>query len=112
MADDFDRFLANALSPPERDGDRVFVSRVQARIAIEQRFATQRRFLVRGLEQQFLALLAVGGGAWWLGRAAPIAAWAGESPAAALAILIGMFMFLVAVVTARTGAGQRADLTF
>lgn len=110
MADDFERFLATALSPPERTADRAFVSRVQSQIALEERFAAQRRLLIRSLAQQLIALLAVGAGAWWLGKAAPITAWASESPAAALAILIVMFMFLAAIVTSWPSAGQQSAM--
>ena len=111
MADDFERFLAAVLSPPERGADRAFVSRVQIQIAIDERFAAQRRLLIRSLAQQLVALLAVGAGAWWLGKAAPIAAWAGESPAMALGAFIAMFMFLAAVVTLRTGSGQLRNIS-
>ena len=111
MAEDFDRFLAEALSPPGREVDRSFVVRVQAQIAMEERFAAQRRLLMLNLAQQLVALMAVGAGAWWLGKAAPIAAWAGDSPAAALATFMAMFMFLAAVVTLRTGSGQPRDIS-
>ena len=111
MADDFDRLLAEALSPPERDADRVFVSQVQTQIAIEERFAMQRRSLCSGLAQQLAALLAIGAGAWWLGTSAPIAAWASESPATALAIMLALFMFVAALFTLRTGAGEQTAMT-
>ena len=110
MDDDFDRFLSDALAPQEREPDRSFVSRVQARIAVEECFALQRRSLIRDLATQLLALLAVGAGTWWLGRSTPVAAWASESPATALAILLAMFMFVAAVITLRTGPGERETL--
>ena len=102
MADEFDRFLADALGPPERIADRAFVARVQAQVALEERFVIERRSLVRGLMQQLAALLAVGAGAWWLGSSAPVAAWAAESPATALAILLAAFMFVAAMFMTRT----------
>ena len=43
MADEFERMLSEALAPEARDPDRLFVARVQAGIAIEQRFAAERR---------------------------------------------------------------------
>ena len=102
MADEFDRFLADALAPPEREADRGFVLRVQAQIALEERFALERRLLLRNLVQQLFALVAVGAGAWWLGRSAPIADWAAESPATALATLLVAFMFVAAMFITRT----------
>jgi hypothetical protein len=109
MADDFDRLLADRLVPLERDADRAFVARVQARIGLEERFGAERRSLIRDLMQQLVALLAVGAGAWWLGRSAPVAAWAIESPATALAILLAAFMFAAAMFITRTGPGNLRD---
>jgi len=104
MADEFDRLLVDALSPPEREADRAFVARVQTQVALEERFASERRSLVRDLLQQLVALLAVGAGAWWLGRSAPVAEWASESPATALAILLATFMFVAATFITRTAS--------
>ena len=106
MADDFDGFLAAALAPPVRDPDRVFLARVQAQVALEERFAAERRSVVRELMQQLIGLLAVAAGGWWLGKAPPVASWAAESPATMLAILLVTFMFVAATFTMRTGAGN------
>ena len=102
MADGFDHFLSAALAPPEREADRAFVARVQAQIALEERFARERMSLLRDLLQQLVALLAVSAGAWWVGRSAPVAQWARESPATALAILLVAFMFMAAMFITRT----------
>ena len=104
MADEFDRFLADALSPMDRVADRAFVARVQAQVVLEERFRRARKALVRDLVQQLIALLAVAAGAWWLGRSAPVARWAAESPATSLAILLLAFMFVAATFVARTPA--------
>ena len=104
MADEFDRFLAEALSPTERVADRAFVARVQVQVVLEERFRKARAALVRDLLQQLIALLAVGAGAWWFGRSARVASWAAESPATALAILLLAFMFVAVTFMARTPA--------
>ena len=106
MADDFDRFLASALAPPQREPDRAFVGRIQAQLALEEHFAAERRSVARELIQQLIALLSVGAGAWWLGKSAPVAGWAAESPALALATLAAAFMFLVVMFTVRPRAGK------
>ena len=88
---DFDRFLEAALAPPERLPDRRFVAGVQARIALEDRLARERAALIGALAKQLAALLAVAGGLWVLGRAAPVASFGAQSPAVALLVLIGAF---------------------
>ena len=105
MADEFDRFLAAALATEERAPDRQFVARVQAAIMLEERLAAQRSALLRDLARQLLGLAAVGGALWWLARAGPVANWFGESPAIGLAILMTMFIFVVAVLSGRSRSG-------
>jgi hypothetical protein len=106
VTEEFDRFLAAALAPPLREPDRAFVAHVQGEVALEQRFAAERSSLGRELAQQLIALFAVGAGAWWLGRSAPVADWAAESPATALATLVVAFMFLAAMFTMRPRSGN------
>jgi hypothetical protein len=101
VPDEFDRFLGAALSPKERDPDRQFVARVEARIALEQQLARERRSLLAGLLKQLVALLAVAAGVWWVGRAAPVAMWVRESPEAALLLLLAAFVFLIVLFSAR-----------
>jgi hypothetical protein len=105
MTDQFDRHLKAALAPPERSPDRKFVLRVQAAIALEERLAGQRASLLRGLGKQIIAVGAVAAGIWWVSRAAPVSAWLAQSPAAALAILLTGFAFLVAILGRRPDAG-------
>ena len=109
MADEFDRFLESALAPPDRLPDRKFVMRVQARIALEERLAARHSALVRDLLTQLIALAAVAAGLWWIGRAAPVANWFSQSPAAGLAILLALFGLLVLLLGRRSaGSGIRA----
>ena len=103
MADDFELFLASALRPDERLPDRQFVRRVQARIAFEEQLSAHRRYLVAGFVQQLFGLAVVTGGLWWVSRAAPVGSWFLESPAAGLGILLTIFLFLIAVLSARSG---------
>ena len=48
--------------------------------------------------------LIVGGAAWLISRSGRVAGWAAESPAAALTILLALFMFVVAVLSFRPRA--------
>jgi hypothetical protein len=107
MADDFDRFIASALAPPERAPDRQFVARVQAVVALEGRLAAQRRLLLPELLKQLAALSAVAAALWWIARAAPVASRFAESPALLLAILLAAFGLLVALFSSRPAAAIR-----
>jgi hypothetical protein len=75
---------------------------VQAVIALEERLAAQRRAMTGALARQLLGVLAVGGAAVWIARAAPVASWFEQSPAAALAVLLIGFGSLV-VLFSRAG---------
>jgi hypothetical protein len=111
MADAFDSLLTVALQPPERAPDRHFVARVQARIALEDRFSQQRRAAIGAFAKQLLALGALAAGLWWLGRAAPVASWRTESPALALAVLLVAFAFFLGLVGRQSSdvTGSRAS---
>ena len=103
MADDFDGLLSTALAPSERQPDRAFVTRVQATIALEERLAAERKFLVGSFVRQVVALAAVALAAWWIAGAAPVSSWIAESRAAGLAILLVGFAFVVGLIAIRTG---------
>ena len=107
MADAFDSFLAAALRPPGRAPDRAFVAHVQARIAVEERLAAQRRLVVAGLIKQLVALVAIAAAVWWAGRASPVASWLGRSPELGLVILLAGFASLVGIFSTRQ-AHERA----
>jgi hypothetical protein len=98
MADEFDRFLASALSPRERDPDRQFVAKVQAHIALEDRFAARQRSLIAGFVKQLFALAVITASIWWLSLAEPVTSWFADSPAVGLAILVVGFSFLLVLV--------------
>jgi cell division protein FtsX len=99
MADEFERFLASSLAPPERLPDRRFVAAVHVRIELEHQLKQQRNELAASLGYQLIALFAVTAGVWWIARAAPIAAWLSEFPAVAFAVLLVAFALLVALIS-------------
>ena len=109
MADDFDRFLSEALAPPERLPDRRFVASVQARVALEQSLARQRRQLLAGLLSQLAALLAVAAGIWVLVRAQSVAEWFASSPSLGLAALLLGFALAIALFSRRGDAAVNAS---
>jgi hypothetical protein len=95
MADEFDRFLAQALAPDEREPDRLFAAKVKARIALDQRLRAERRAIFHRLGMEVAALMVVALGLAWAGRAAPVAGLFADSPAVALALLLAAFALLV-----------------
>ena len=99
MADEFDSYLATALAAPDRNPDRPFIARVQARIALDARLAAERRAVVRRLGLELLGLAAVAAALLLLGRAAPVAELVAESPAVALVALLSIFALLIAVLS-------------
>jgi hypothetical protein len=101
MADEFDRFLASSLAPPERLPDLRFVSAMQMRIVLEDRVARHGRGLRDNLLRQMLGLSAVAAGIAVLSNAAPVAEWSARSPALGLATLLIGFLFVIAVLSGR-----------
>ena len=97
MADAFDQLLESSLAPDERLPDRQFVTRVQARILVEDRLARERRALIANLVTQLIALFAVAAALWVLGHAAPIAEWFAQSSAVGLLTLLAAFACVVAL---------------
>ena len=106
MADEFDLYLAAALAPAERSPDRRFAERVAARIALEERLGAERRSVARELTAEVVAIAAVAAGLLWLGRAAPVAGFFAESPAAALTCLLTGFGLLVVLFSVQTSGGK------
>jgi predicted methyltransferase len=101
--DDFDRFI-DALGPEEREPDRMFVTRVQAQVRLEERLAAERRRLQSRLALELLAIAAVTGGLAVLASAPAIGEFAAQSPATAIAGMVTAFGFVVA--TFRTFAAR------
>ena len=101
MTENFDSFIISALVPPERGPDRLFVARVQARIALEHRLHDERRAMLGRFMEQLAGLMAVAAGVWWIGRMTPVANWFAESPGLGLGLLIAVFAFLIGIFSLR-----------
>lgn len=109
MADQFESSLSDALAPPMRAPDRQFVARVQAQIALDARLGAERRSVLQRLSAELLGLATVTAALVWLGRAAPIADFAADSPELALSALLSIFSLVVAAVSFQPGGGMPAD---
>ena len=105
MADEFDAFLAAGLAPEEREPDRAFVARVQAGIRLDEQLRAERRGMVGALAVQFLGVVAIAAAIVWLLRAPEIGAFASESPAFLLLILLVAFSFVIILFS--SGASPR-----
>ena len=98
MADEFETFLTDALAPPARDPDREFVTRVQTRIAIEQRLLAERRTMLRRLGVELMGLAAIAAGLVLLARTEAIASLAAQSPGLAMVALVSVFALVVTAI--------------
>ncbi|HEY1144107.1 MAG TPA: hypothetical protein VGE68_08750 [Sphingomicrobium sp.] len=101
MNDEFDDFLRSALAPRDREPDRAFVARVQARILLDEAFQAQRRGLIQRFGLQLLAVIAIATAFLLLSRSPQIAEFVAESPAVALVALIALFSLLIGLFTSR-----------
>lgn len=109
MADEFERFLAGTLAPPRREPDRAFVASVRAHIALDERLRSERAAAIAAFALQLIALLAVAAGVIWFTRSPGIAEAASESPGLLLLILVGLFSFLVLLLSPGLPAGSRFE---
>jgi hypothetical protein len=106
MADEFDDFLAQALAPPEREADRVFVARVQSQIRLDDQLRSERRGMLSMLAIQVLGIAAIAAAVFWLLRSPEIAAFAAESPAILLMMLLAAFSFAVLLFSTGSSPGR------
>ena len=109
MADDFDLFPKQALTPETRDADRAFVARVQAGIVLEARIRAERAAIRAGLVRQIGAVLALAGALLWLSRSPDLTGVISDSPAVILGVLIALFSLLIVVLT---GGSERDNRHF
>ena len=109
MADEFDRFLAEALAPEPREADRACVARVHGGIALDRQLRAERKALLRRFGVEMLGVAAIAAALLWLAREAPVAELAAGSPAAALAGLLLAFSLLL-LLFSRTDSPRRAAL--
>ena len=106
MADEFDNFLAQALGPTEGEADRVFVARVQSQIRLDEQLRSERRGMLSMLAIQVLGIAAIAAAVFWLLRSPEIAAFAAESPAILLMMLLAAFSFAVLLFSTGSSPGK------
>jgi cytochrome bd-type quinol oxidase subunit 2 len=111
MSDPFERFLTTALAPEARSPDRLFVVRIQARIALDERLEAQRRGMLRQLAAQVAALLAIAAGMLWLGRAEAVDRFFADSPSLALCALLAIFALLLVLLSAQKVDDRAAGMS-
>ena len=109
MADDFERFLAVALSRSPRGPDREFVARVQALVLLDERLKAERRSVLGWLAREMLALAAVTAALLIVAASPAVATFTAESPAAALGGLVAALAFLVLLLC--SGRNRRPALS-
>ena len=100
--DEFDRFLAQSLAPPERMPDPKFVGRVGQQIRLDELRRRSRAKMFERLGIELLSVIAVGCGLMAVGGGSDIADSAGHVPALALAGMAILFAFWVTVVSRPT----------
>ncbi len=100
--DEFDRFLAQSLAPPERMPDGKFIGRVGQQIRLEKLRRRSRAKMFERLSIELLSVIAVGCGLMAVGAGSNIADSAGNVPAVALAGMAILFAFWVTVVSRPT----------
>ena len=94
---DFDSFLATALAPEDRDPDRMFVTRVQAKVQLDSRLARARRTMARRLGLQLLGIAAVAAGVLIVAESPAVGQFAAYSPEIFVLSLLAAFGFVVAM---------------
>ena len=95
MAEDFEAFLSQALTPPSAEADREFVRRVQTQIKIGDLLHAERRRLFATLCKQVAGIAAVAAGAWLISRSPFVADFAGAFPEVLLLALVAAFGLIV-----------------
>ena len=102
----FNRFLAEALSPPEGLPDAHFVDRVRQQVRLDEALRARRARIFHRLGIELLSLVALGCGLAAIGRSSAATQFALEVPHVALAGVLVIFMAWVPLVAAPT---RRAD---
>ena len=102
----FDRFLADSLSPPEGLPDQNFVDRVRQQIRLDEALRARRARIFHRLGIELLSLVALGCGLVAIGSSSAVARFAVEVPHVALA---GVLVIFVAWVPLVAGPVRRAD---
>ena len=98
-SDEFDRFLAQSLAPPNRVPDKQFLARVSQQIVLDKLHRRARAKMFERLGVELLSIVAVGAGLIAVGAGTNIADSAGAVPAVALAGMVILFGFWVTLVS-------------
>ena len=98
----FDRFLAEALSPPERLPDQPFVDRVRQQVRLDEALRARRARIFHRLGIELLSLVALGCALAAIGNSSAVAEFALEVPHVALAGLLVIFVAWVPLVASPT----------
>lgn len=110
MDDRFDEFLRTSLAPPERPADRAYALRVQARIALEEKWEIARRAALTRLAWDLAAVATVAAALLAISRAPAVAEFVTRAPAVALAIALAAFAMFILPLAGRAGAARPAAL--
>ena len=94
----FDRFLADALAPPERAPDRRFVERVQQHVRLDELSRANRSRLLDRLGIELLSLVALACGIAAIGGSSEIAESVRQAPHLALPAMMFVFGLWVTLV--------------
>ena len=94
----FDRFLAEALSPPEGLPDQQFVDRVRQQVRLDEALRARRARIFHRLGIELLSLVALGCAFAAIGNSPPVAQFALELPHVALGGLLVIFVAWVPLV--------------
>jgi hypothetical protein len=86
--DDFNGFLASALSPPRRDEDLAFVGQVQQRLRVERALRAERLRIARKLAMDLAGLGTVATALLALSRSPAVSAFVSLNPSLALGMLL------------------------
>lgn len=105
--DPFDRFIAEALSPPEGLPDQPFVDRVRQQVRLDEALRARRARIFHRLGIELLSLVALGCALAAIGSSPPVAQFALELPHVALAGLLVIFVTWVPLVA--SPSSRRAD---
>jgi hypothetical protein len=105
----FDRFLAETLSPPAGEPDQQFVARVRQQVRLDEILRARRSGIFQRLGIELLSLVALGCGLVAMGSSSAVAGFAREVPHVALGAVILVFALWVPLVAARPVAATGAQ---
>jgi hypothetical protein len=94
----FDRFIAEALAPPDRDPDPRFVDRVRQQVRLDELLRARRASMFERLGIELLSLVALGCGLAAIGAVSEVAAFARQVPHVALAGVMLVFALWVPLI--------------